>query len=629
MKPTVPKSRIGELRPSQLLFSAGVGAVVDLPNIAALVMGLDDWDVTSAPEIAEERLLAAVREQLGAQVERLRATPYTREDAASGRFDAAPQAGVPVAAFPRWLVCPYCRLLAPLGSGLFKLVLDRYYSDRSRYVHESCNRPGSKPTALPARFLIACKAGHLDDFPWVWYVHRGKMGCQYNLRLRESGVSGEASEILVECLACESRRSMAEAFGLESVVGRFLHCSGRWPQLRDYDDTRCAEPPRTILLGASNFWFDISLSALAIPSATDALGRLVEQHWLTLSKITNRDRLELLREIGQLQPFATVDNETLLAAIERHRNTQTPAEPVPPATLRQPEWQAFSEPHRAAMNADFLLRPVAVPSGYEGRIKQVVLVERLRQVRALIGFTRIVPPGDMSDLDDLPANRRAPLTRKPPRWVPASEVRGEGIFLQLDEDAIEAWLNRKEVIDWGDEFWRGHAAWRRGRNIPNPKNNWPTLRYVLLHSVSHALMRRLSIECGYSAASISERIYSLPAVEEDGPMAGVLIYTAAADSEGTLGGLVSLGEPESLGRLLDLALEEAQLCSSDPLCAEHQPSDDSLTLHGAACHSCLFAPETACERGNRYLDRSLLVEPLYAAGRAFFDYRHISGNGAS
>ena len=101
-------------------------------------------------------------------------------------------------------------------------------------------------------------------------------------------------------------------------------------------------------------------------------------------------------------------------------------------------------------------------------------------------------------------------------------------------------------------------------------------------------------------------------------MAGLLLYTAAPDSEGTLGGLVSLGEPEQLRRHLDQALERMSLCASDPLCAETRPADDGLSLHGAACHACLFAPETSCERGNKYLDRRVLVDTVAGSGVPFF-----------
>ena len=135
-------------------------------------------------------------------------------------------------------------------------------------------------------------------------------------------------------------------------------------------------------------------------------------------------------------------------------------------------------------------------------------------------------------------------------------------------------------------------------------------------------MRQLALECGYIAASLRERIYASDSASKataTGPMAGGLIYTSASDSEGTFGGLVALGQPAELGNHLQAGLREAQLCASDPLCAEHTPEqNDGNTIHGAACHACLFAPETSCEKGNRYLDRSVLVATVEGGEVAYF-----------
>jgi hypothetical protein len=145
------------------------------------------------------------------------------------------------------------------------------------------------------------------------------------------------------------------------------------------------------------------------------------------------------------------------------------------------------------------------------------------------------------------------------------------------------------------------------------------MRYLLLHSLSHALIRQFSIACGYSSASLRERIYSKKPDQEGGPQAGILIYTAASDSEGTMGGLVSLGESSTLGYHISQALEQVKLCASDPLCAEHDANSQDGSLHWAACHSCLFTPETSCEKGNKFLDRSLLVKTLANSDLAFFE----------
>jgi hypothetical protein len=209
--------------------------------------------------------------------------------------------------------------------------------------------------------------------------------------------------------------------------------------------------------------------------------------------------------------------------------------------------------------------------------------------------------------------------------VPAAEVRGEGIFVQFNEAKLDTWLNSKEALRREHQFLESHMRWRQARKLLPLEGNFPGLRYVLLHSFAHALMRQFVLECGYTAASLRERIYAREPNEsasQPEAMAGVLIYTAAPDSEGTLGGLVSLGEPTQLRRHLIAALRDAAQCASDPLCAEHEPSQRGTTVHAAACHACLFAPETSCERGNKYLDRSVLVSTIEREDLAFFPSMH-------
>ena len=229
-------------------------------------------------------------------------------------------------------------------------------------------------------------------------------------------------------------------------------------------------------------------------------------------------------------------------------------------------------------------------------------------MRALTGFTRIDSPGEMTEPSaDDEIKSITPLSRKPPEWVPAVEVRGEGLFIQVREREIRRWLKRRVVKARDAAFFESHIRWRKARFIEQPQDCYPGMRYVLLHTFAHSLMRQLAMESGYGCASVRERIYCRNPDDPGGPMAGILIYTAAPDSEGTLGGLVKLGEPDTLERHIMMALDAARLCASDPTCAEHAPSMDGISLHAAACHACLFVPETSCERGNRYLDRSVLV----------------------
>lgn len=614
------KSRVGELRPSQILYSFGVGAVVDLPNISVIVMGLDDWETQYATPIGEERLLLAVRKELGPQITYLRQAPIpTVTESIPNPFDEMARVGIPVNPFPTWVLCPACKLLAPLKAGAFTLKKDLYRPEKTRYEHTLCNRK-KPPTVVPVRFLAACSNGHLDDFPWHYFVHKGNSGCRGEFRLQEVGVSGTAADVRIKCQICESSRSMSEAFG-EVGKKNMPRCRGRHPHLRKIDDEGCEEQMKSILLGASNSWFPVALSAFSIPKTSNKLAQLIDKNWLVLQGAVNLDVFKAIyqafRVTGQLAELYNYSDEEIWEQIEKKRNGENIDEDLS-SDLKTPEWEVFIAADKNRNTTDFELSPVLAPKGYERFFEKIVLVEKLREVTALIGFTRIESPYDYQELSEMP--EWSPLSRTKPKWVPASEMRGEGIFIQFSEEAISEWeKNNKSLIEYEKKNNELNAIWRQSRNLP-PTVPHPGTRYVLIHSFSHALMRQLSIECGYNAASLKERIYSKTPEQDNGPMAGVLIYTAAPDSEGTLGGLVSLGTPDKLAYHIQQALEKMGLCASDPLCAEHNPLQGNISLHWAACHACLFSAETSCERGNKYLDRSLLIPTVKTIDLAFFTF---------
>ena len=615
--------KIGELRPSQIMFSFGIGAVVDLPSLSVMVMGLDEWDTALSEPLAEERLLAAVRQKLGPHVQRLIPPPIPPEDkeGAASPLSKAAKVGIPVSPFPGWGVCPACRLLAPFSSSMFDLKEKIYHPERTRYVHANCTKSGKNPpTVIPARFLAACSEGHLDDFPWLYFVHRGQQNCSGRLRLLEAGISGSAADVIVKCDLCSAKRSLSDAFGSLGQQN-MPQCRGRHPHLRRFDEDDCTLQMKSILLGASNSWFPVTLSVLSIPSSNNTLGQLVEVNWAVLREITEASQVAFSRRVGLLKAFSDYSDAELWAEIKKQQSPEESDRESDVRNLKLPEWEMFSAADPNLNTPNFRLRPEQPPAGYKDYFTKTVLIERLREVRSLIGFSRIESPGDLSDVGNINDISLAPLSRDNPKWVPASDVRGEGIFLQFKEDAITRWQARYPSLEaYEKQSQQAHTAWRTARNIENPCDNFPELRYLLLHSFAHALMRQMAIECGYAAASLRERIYA-SCKEDDIPMAGVLIYTASPDSEGTLGGLVGLGKPEVLGRHIDQALEQIRLCASDPLCAEHEPGQDG-TLHGSACHACVFSPETSCERGNKYLDRALLVPTVHQTATESFAFFH-------
>jgi hypothetical protein len=605
----VTATRVGELRPSQLLYTFGIGAAVDLPHISAMVLGLDDWSLERSEKLNEDRLLAAVREVLGQQVSELRLPPFLEQDPTDPLGEWS-KTGVPVGAFPQWLRCPRCSYIGPISAGLFKLRPHDYRPDLVKFEHH-CNPRGTQPTALPVRFLIACPRGHLDDFPWMDYAHRGAPGRgEHLLEAFERGVTGRAAEIIVRCRACGERatRSMADAFG-ESAEKALPRCTGRHPHLRRFEE--CDQRATAILLGASNAWFPITVSVVSIPMSSEPLVQKVADYWQFFEGVTSEDVLLYARSSHpELSVFGGVSDEELWEAIQGYREIIEGGLEQPLDVLG-PEWEVLSDPTSAPISDNFQLRAADVPGSLEGHVEAVVLAERLREVVALVGFTRVDAPDEIGEEGD--RTDTAPLTRDRPTWVPCAEVRGEGVFIRLAEQAVTDWESTVAGSEATERLQAAHRDWREARGL-EVNEGWPGLRYVLLHTLSHALIREFALEAGYGASSIRERIYSRRGEQ---PMAGLLLYTAAPDSEGTLGGLVSLGEPENLRRMLGTALEHARLCTSDPMCAEHDCTTDG-SLHGAACHACMFASETSCERGNRYLDRSLLVPTFEEAGVAFF-----------
>lgn len=130
------------------------------------------------------------------------------------------------------------------------------------------------------------------------------------------------------------------------------------------------------------------------------------------------------------------------------------------------------------------------------------------------------------------------------------------------------------------------------------------VRYILLHTLAHLIIRELTTQCGYTSASLKEKIYSSEGEEKE--MCGILIYTASSDSDGSLGGLARQGVTEKLRDILLTMLEEASWCSNDPICID-STSQGYASLNYAACHACGLLPETSCECGNVLLDRGAII----------------------
>lgn len=596
----------GKIRQSQMVTTYGAGGMVDLLEHSALIGGLDFWRYAAgqvgASYIHEPRLRSqvAARFKRAYNVELDKMAPFRAppqgDDRDPGRFS-----GVQCAQFPDWFVCQACRALQP-GKNL--------EVKRARLWHQ-CSATGPRGECTPVRFVSACKNGHLEEFPWVSFVHEGPRCPAPELYLRE-GATGDFSQILVECV-CGKKRQLGTALA-PNVLPR---CKGRRPWLGDDgDDASCDKGLELLVRTASNAYFSQVTSALSIPDGSEKLRKAVETPdvWRILQAATP-ETLPAFRSIPDVKSVTEGYSDTEVMAAIRAVGSNND-DPGPP--LRTAEWKHFlAQPLEVGgelppEGEDFWARRLRERDDLPTAIGPIVLAKKLREVRVQVGFTRFKAAN--ANLQGLYDDQQtiSPLGLNT-NWLPASEIRGEGVLLCLDDKALARWEARDAVQRRQQRLIEGYQ--REYGDVAG----FPGIRFFLLHSLSHLLINSIAMHSGYAASSIRERIYADP--DDETNMAGILLHTGTSGSEGTLGGLVEQGR--KMGFHLRRAFEFASLCSNDPVCARHEPIDHAERhLEGAACHGCLYVAECSCERFNRYLDRALVVPCMgHERQLAFFSER--------
>ena len=586
----------GQLRRGQLLTTYGPGALFDLPRHSAIIGGLDAWPHTSKlEEIVEARLSRTLQHMTGVVMPKLYAPPAS-DDASN----AAP-IGIGVYRFPEWFVVQ--EEIAPGEQTRSRRLVQRIALTKGRFE--------GKPV-VATRFVAACSHGHVDDLNWRFFLH-GATNCRRQLWLDERGTSGDLGDLVVRC-ECGKQRSMIEAS--ERTLKPLGLCSGRRPWLGPYSGETCNEQARLLIRTASNAYFPQVLTVLSLPEHDSTIDTVVGEVWNYLLVVENVAVLTAMKShpavAGRLDQFS---DEDVLASIARRKSgVLAPEKPLKyvelDAILAAPEGYGDDVP----LNEDFHARrlPDAVWRHHESSagIAAIIQLHRLREVMALVGFTRFEAIAADINGEYEQDVERAPIAREP-TWFPAVENRGEGIFIQLHASAVDTWFARPAVQQRIIALSGGHDQWQEKRTI---QRDFPGGHYILLHTLSHMLLQSLALRCGYPMSAIRERIYA----DVAGHRYGILLYTGSPDSGGTLGGLVQ--QARAMEDHLDDALRTAMLCSNDPICAQHTADDplEGRWLLGAACHGCALVGESSCEMRNDYLDRALVVPVLGQEDSAFF-----------
>lgn len=586
------------VRAVQAVLQYGVGAMVDFPDQTLVTAAPEYW--TSTKRICDDRFSKALGVNYFAMPRKI---SYVR--------------------FPEWYFCPKCRRFQSLKRWIndYQKKTDAkvIQYDYNMVKHLQC--PSCNQDLVVARIVTICENGHLNDFPWVKWVHaRSKKSICGNPDLRfKTGASGsEGLEgLIIECVTCHSRTTLKDAFDKDIFFkmdnngerGDFI-CEGHHPF--KHTKQHCGCYPRTVQRGASSVYFPLVHSSLVIPPYANKLNlkiensRAYEDCEVIIEDAEPEQRLDIIEkrfskwaqrialEIGASQN----DVEKILAEKLFNLGKEKNVVDVENIQYRFEEYMALngeiSTPNGSL--GDFSRVSIPMEEYNLPHIKAISLIDKIRVVNALTGFSRIEPV--MSENDKGFVSVKETETN----WYPAYEVRGEGIFIELNEGDIAEWIEKHpKVAERISRLNEKYAYSYIGKN--HPRNI--SAKFVMLHTLSHLLITQLSFECGYSIASLCERLYCCE--KSDGKsMAGILIYTASGDSEGTLGGLVRQGKPDAFPKILRKAINNAKTCSNDPVCImSHGQGKDSLNL--AACHACALLPETCCEERNVFLDRGMII----------------------
>lgn len=568
----IDNNKLGEIRPNQLITTFGPGAIVDAVKDSVTILDLNYWK-EKGKKIIDGRLAS----YLGVDCFYMPRTSYSGD--------------IPVLSFPYTHVCSNVKC--------GRIFDARENFDLDRYLKFGVTCPDCHRQAYPSRFITICENGHMDDFPWHWWVHKGNSSCKGKLRMYSTGNTSTLADMWVEC-SCGERRSMSGATQRENFEG--MKCSGHHPFRPNHKNEKCDKDMLPSQRGASNVYFAVSRSAISIPPWINPLYNLIDEH-LRMIDSYEEDFGEMGLDAIYKKHFSAYTREEFDAALARRRqNIQEFTE------IKQMEYNAIthhSDPAYASNKKHFKAEEDPIPEYLKEYFKRIIRITRLREVRVLLGFTRVDAPDPDADQQTNIVYLNKGKTEK---WLPAADVHGEGIFIEFNQETIDKWLQNSELNTLSTKYAECYKEFCESKG-------WMLTvlrdaRYVLMHTFAHLLIKQMSMASGYSSSAIRERIYF------GDNMSGILLYTGSADKEGSLGGLVELGNINQLNVLMRDAFQEALLCTNDPECLNNIPAGNNS--NGAACHSCCMISETACENGNRMLDRGLIVPIVGREEQAYF-----------
>ena len=483
------------VRSSQFIYNNGPGSLVNFP---------DHILMTAAPKYWKSRITpindARLAKRLGHNVTHF-GLPIKE-----GNEQTDYKKKMAYIQFPEWYYCPICRRFQKME----KWIKDKQdkkipnYSDKDEKMarRPSCPHCPHHPTLVPARLVRICKRGHIDDFPWVEWAHlrsnppRPVCSSPSLKFVRHTGGQGLGSfKVTCSCNASASLSGATFAHSMESLSNdkHDFHCRGRHPW-KGMEKEPCNEFPKVVLRGSSSVYFPVNVSSLVIPPHSSRLVRMIEDSsaYKDLLKNIKSFKDVFSEELTQEQWNKILGNgaenislelrcakDDVLPILEKifldDHNEESDVDEE--TAYRLEEYDALTGKHAAMQQVgdEFVREPHAAVE-YTGLdfLKQVVLIHKIREVRALIGFSRVEPVSDRQDKE-----RFVDIKEPEDDWYPGYEVRGEGIFLELDDRAIEAWEKANPALEervkqMNKNYAESYYSANRPRII--------TAKFLLLHS---------------------------------------------------------------------------------------------------------------------------------------------------
>lgn len=601
------------VRSAQAILQYGVGAMVDFPEQTLMTAAPEYWEA-KVNHIHDERL------------EKKLNVDYFGMPGGHSKWEW----GIAYARFPEWYFCPKCRVFKNINSWVNEYLKKATMQQKENDPH--MKRPRCmecKQDLVPSRIVVACRHGHIDDFPWELWAHGKKEVniCKNPSLTFETGATSSAGleGLNVRCRNCNSFATLQGAFDKGALEKIGYECTGRMPWKNHSVD--CDKPLKAMQRGASALYYPKVMSSLVIPPYSEKINEQIANSYgfnnvlkivsdYETDERTDRINKRIDKWSEEISTELSVDtivvrnilSRRLLHQIEDERSIESELK------YRVEEFEALSGliSIKNLNESDFVREETDISMYNIPYIKGISLINKIREVRALTGFTRLEPPDPHASEDCIQGfvSSKEPETR----WYPGYEVRGEGIFIQFSDIDIKRWSqeNQEQLKLRAQMINSNYQSSYQG----NITNRFISSKFILLHTIAHLLIRQLSFECGYTAASLRERLYCSD-IEDGFEMSAILIYTASGDSEGTLGGLVRQGCWDTLPSIFRKAIEFGDLCSNDPVCISSKGQGrDALNL--AACHSCTLLPETSCEEFNVFLDRGLVVGTFEDKSMGFY-----------